>query len=415
MRGNAGGPGFIGENIMLRVGSIGILFIVVLSGTLRAEEIKGTIRKVDVQKKSLLLSLAGKDQEFAVPDTARIFDARGAEVKERLQSKILLGGAQAKVTTVVKDGKAEVQSIRLTNAYLPRPDEFYLDPKNAGADFQIQGEYEGEIPGQGKWAAQVAAKDDGQFSVTFLPGGLPGAGFNPKGKPAQAAAVTTLGKTMIVGTWSGQIAEGKLLGKTPSGVPFTLTRVDRKSPTLGAKPPAGAVILFDGSGAEHFLPKAALSDDRLLKVPATTKQRFKDFHLHVEFVIPYRGPSGGNSGVYLQNCYEIQVFDSFGGQRSPSGCGGIYVFRAPDVNASFPPLSWQTFDVDFTAAQFDAEEKMLKRPVVTVRHNGVLIHDNLTLPEKGNGGRPTSQGGPLFLQAHGSPVRYRNIWLVERK
>ena len=52
---------------------------------------------------------------------------------------------------------------------------------------------------------------------------------------------------------------------------------------------------------------------------------------------------------------------------------------------------------------------------MTVRHNGVLIHDNLTLPERGNGGRPTSQGGPLFLQSHGSPVRYRNIWLVERK
>ena len=154
--------------------------------------------------------------------------------------------------------------------------------------------------------------------------------------------------------------------------------------------------------------------DGLLQVPATGKRLFKDFQLHVEFLIPYRGPSGGNSGVYLQNCYEIQVFDSFGRERSPSGCGGIYVFRAPDVNAALPPLSWQTFDVDFTAARFDPAGQMVQKPVVTVRHNGVVIHDKVTLPEKGNGGRPTPQGGPVFFQAHGSPVRYRNIWVVEK-
>ena len=75
--------------------------------------------------------------------------------------------------------------------------------------------------------------------------------------------------------------------------------------------------------------------DGLLQVPATGKRLFKDFQLHVEFLIPYRGPSGGNSGVYLQNCYEIQVFDSFGRERSPSGCGGIYVFSAQTSTRPF--------------------------------------------------------------------------------
>jgi hypothetical protein len=398
---------------MPRPWSIGILSALILAGSLRAEELKGSIRKVDVEKETLTVSVAGKDRQLIVPDTARIYDARGAEVKERLRSRVLQGGASAKFTFVEKGGKAELDVIRLTNSYLPRPDEFYLDPKTAGPDFEVQGEYEGEIPGQGKLGAQVAAREDGQFSVEFLPGGLPGAGWDPKGKSTRVAAFTVEGNTTLTGAWSGRIADGKLSGKTDAGLPFTLTRVARMSPTLGARPPGGAVVLFDGSGTDRFL-KATMSEDKLLKVPATSKALFKDFHLHVEFLIPYRGPSGGNSGVYLQNCYEIQVFDSFGGQRSPSGCGGIYVFRRPDVNAALPPLSWQTFDVDFTAARFDPDGKMVKNPVVTVRHNGVVIHDNVTLPEKGNGGRPTPQGGPLFLQAHGSPVRYRNIWLVER-
>src|SRR5262249_22326336 len=136
---------------------------------------------------------------------------------------------------------------------------------------------------------------------------------------------------------------------------------------------------------------------------------------HVEFRVPYPCKSRGNSGVILQNCYEIQVLDSFGMGRSPSGAGGLYVFRAPDIDMAFPPWSWQTYDVNFTAARFDAEGNMVESPVVTVRHNGVLVHDKVTLPEKGNIGKPTAAGGPLHLQAHGSEVRYRNIWVLEKK
>ncbi len=379
-----------------------LVVVLVFASCLHAEQFKGSIRKWDAEKKSLTASIAGKDQELAVSDTVRVLDARGGVLKEGLRTRGLPLGSTTQFTTSIKDGKAEVHTIRLLTYYLPRPDSFYLDPEQAGPDFQIQGEYEGEIPGQGKLGAQVMTQDDGLFSVVFLPGGLPGAGADPKSKTVKAVAVTADGKTRITGSWSGEIAAGQLTGKTAGGVPFTLNRVIRKSPTLGAKPPGGppsaALVLFDGTSTEHFT-KARMSEGLLL-VPATSKQLFKDFQLHVEFLIPYRGPSGGNSGVYLQNCYEIQVFDSFGRDRSPSGCGGIYVFRRPDVNVSFPPLSWQTFDVDSTAARFDAEGKMIKNPVVTVRHNGVVIHENLTLPEKGNGGRPTPQGGPsLFAGA----------------
>ena len=138
--------------------------------------------------------------------------------------------------------------------------------------------------------------------MIFFPGGLPGAGSDAKTKIVKLAAATIDGKTLIQGSWTGQIEEGKMSGKSASGQPFALTRVCSGSPTLGVQPPVGAVLLFDGSGTDSFTAKAGsakMSADRLLKVPATSKRLFKDFHLHVEFQIPYRGPSGGNSGVYL--------------------------------------------------------------------------------------------------------------------
>jgi hypothetical protein len=97
--------------------------------------------------------------------------------------------------------------------------------------------------------------------------------------------------------------------------------------------------------------------------------------------------------------------------------------RAPDENMCYPPLSWQTFDVDYAAARFDAEGKVTKKPVVTIRHNGVVIHDKVELPEKppfyrGGGTEPlVPQGGPLHFQSHADDKHYvyRNIWIVEKK
>jgi hypothetical protein len=196
-----------------------------------------------------------------------------------------------------------------------------------------------------------------------------------------------------------------------------LKRVVRQSPTLGAKPPEGALVLFDGSSTDKF-QNGKMTEDKLLMAGARSKQSLKDFTLHLEFRVPYQCKLNGNSGVFLQDMYEIQIIDWFGREPAKGGNGAIYGFRSPDVNVSLPPLSWQTFDVEYTAAKFDADGKVTANPVVTMRHNGVVIHDKYELPPKATSGSKTlsPQGGPLYLQYYGgSPVHFRNIWVVEKK
>jgi hypothetical protein len=129
------------------------------------------------------------------------------------------------------------------------------------------------------------------------------------------------------------------------------------------------------------------------------------------------GASSANSGVYHQDRYEVQVLDSFGLKGENNECGGIYTISAPKVNMCFPPLQWQTYDVDFTAAKFDAQGQRTAPARITVRHNGVLIQDNVELPRTtaSSGFKTiTDTPGPFQLQEHGNPVYYRNIWVVEK-
>jgi hypothetical protein len=152
-----------------------------------------------------------------------------------------------------------------------------------------------------------------------------------------------------------------------------------------------------------------------------TKRKFKDFKLHLEFCTPFmpeaRGQGRGNSGVYLQNRYEIQVLDSYGLEPKDNECGGIYQVGAPLVNMCYPPGQWQTYDITFQAPRFDGSGNKQKDAVVTVVHNGVTIHDQQPIPHPTGGALDSnvSEPGGVYLQDHGNLVRFRNIWLVEQK
>ena len=295
-----------------------------------------------------------------------------------------------------------------------------IDPAKAGPDYAVQGEYVGETADKAKLGAEVIARGNGNFQVNFLPGGLRGDGGD-YAKHIDATGKTEGDKTTIAskdGKWTAVIAGSTLTGKTGEGTAFTLKHVVRTSKSLDAKPPEGATVLFDGNLTDVW-PNGKLVDGNLLGSDINSKPAFQDFKLHVEFrlsFMPFAGGQGrSNSGVYLQHRYEVQVLDSFGLKGENNECGGIYTLHKPLVNMCFPPLTWQTYDIDFTAAKFDGGKKVAKARA-TIYHNGVLIHDNVELDHPTGGVQSVSVNkGPFHLQGHGGQVQYRNIWVVEKK
>ncbi|MEN8161768.1 MAG: DUF1080 domain-containing protein, partial [Myxococcota bacterium] len=264
---------------------------------------------------------------------------------------------------------------------------------------------------------QVVARGDGRFEAALHAGGLPGAGAS--GDAPLRAVGHDGGETVaFTGDFEAELRDGTLLVQSAEGESYLMRRVIRQSSTLAAKPPEGAVVLF-GEGDLSAFAEAKLDPRGFLAAGARTREAFGSFTLHLEFRLPFMpeatGQWRGNSGVYLQNRYEIQVLDSFGLAGETNECGAIYEQRAPDVNMAFPPLSWQTYDVDFTAAEFDESGDRTAPAVVTVRHNGVVVHDRVELEGPTGQGDPESpEPGPLLFQDHWNPVVYRNIWLVPR-
>jgi hypothetical protein len=301
----------------------------------------------------------------------------------------------------------------------------YLTPEEAGPDYLVQGEYQGEVnteTGRGPWGVQVIALGDGKFTLVGYEGGLPGSGWERGKRREMADGRTRGGVTRFYGNqWEGELQDATLKIYTDGGsLRGTLKKVARQSPTLGAAPPAGAIVLFDGTSADQF-DHGRLTEDNLLAPECSSKRSFGDHKLHLEFRTPFKpfatGQERGNSGVYVQSRYELQVLDSFGLEGENNECGGIYSIAKPKVNMCFPPLAWQTYDIDFTAAQYEngAVNTKVKNARITVVHNGVTILDDLELPG-GTPGRLDEAPGPapLYLQGHGNPVAFRNIWVVEK-
>jgi hypothetical protein len=316
----------------------------------------------------------------------------------------------------------------VATAAAPTKNPASTDPAAADADFPFQGEYAGTLTKGGsaeKYGVQVVALGDGSFDAVGYPGGLPGDGWTPptklRGTGTRDGAVVSLEGLDIGGAKRrGRIEGSSLTVLDDAGTTIaTFPKVERTSPTLGQKPPEGAIVIFDGSGSVDeatTLIDPRLTEDGLLMEGVTAKDSFGDSHWHIEFRLPYqpkdRGQGRGNSGAYIAGAYEVQMLDSFGLEGKNNECGGVYSVAAPKVNMCLPPLTWQTYDIDFTAPRFEGDTKV-KDALMTVRHNGVVIQENVAVPKITPGG-PQKQEGPsgqLHLQNHGNPVRYRNIWV----
>lgn len=207
-----------------------------------------------------------------------------------------------------------------------------------------------------------------------------------------------------------------------------------------AAPPDGAIVLFDGRGTNHFLSMAGqaidwpVEDGALVSTRGgnrsnhvVSKLHFRDAELHVEFKLPAQGP--GNSGVYLHGNYELQIFNSCGKETlTMDDMGAIYGFSKPLANACREPGHWQVYDIRYRAPRRDERGKIVEEGSVTAHLNGVLVQDQTRFGEPRSPYHPFRYGttpylakiweqqqrtglGPVFLQDHDSPVRFRNIWL----
>jgi hypothetical protein len=282
-------------------------------------------------------------------------------------------------------------------------------------DFALQGEYLGTVHTAGSAAgtplgAQVIARGEGAFTIVFFPGGLPGAGAQGDRYPVQGTRSGS-GFTLSDSVYAGGISGDTLKGIAGPAAPFTLIKTSRISPTLGLKPPDGATVLFDGGAPVAWTNAVRDSEGNLapLQREARTIRKFAAFSLHLEFRMPFLpqaiGPARGNSGVrFMDDGFlyaEIQLLDSFGSDTGSEECGGIEGLYAPRVMAAFPPLAWQTMDIQVSTPEDTAGEGAL-----TVWQNGILIHSRRTIPALG-------RQVYVALQSLDSTGAFRNVWLVE--
>ncbi len=204
-------------------------------------------------------------------------------------------------------------------------------------------------------------------------------------------------------------------------------------PATPARPPADAIVLFDGKDLSAWQaasggPAAWKVENGYLEVvkgtgSIQTKQAFGDVQLHIEFMEPVpavgTGQERGNSGVFLMSTYEVQVLDSFRNETYADGqAGALYGQYPPLVNACREPGEWQAYDIVFEAPRFDTQGQVTKRARATVLQNGVVVQHatEFTGPTAWKQRQPYAAHPaklPLALQDHGQPVRFRNVWVRE--
>jgi hypothetical protein len=282
----------------------------------------------------------------------------------------------------------------------------------------------GDWQGTPGYVAQVMPDGAGQYHANIFR-----AFDEAKAKPLAVLQGTRA--ALSGGGWTGAIADGHF--QAANGAEhFDLQHVVRLSPTLGAKAPAGAAVLFDGRNLDAWANKKGkewlvedgpapwkIVDGVLEVVPGTgggiiSKQKFGDCHVHVEFRT-LGAPS--NSGVFLQTRYEANINETYGKLDGTPNAGFDNCTAKgsePRIRATRPPLEWQTFDIEFTAPRFDASGKKTASATATVLFNGVKIYDRQVLdqPHGAAGRLGEAATGPLMLQEHGMPVQFRNIWVA---
>ena len=296
------------------------------------------------------------------------------------------------------------------------------------AEHPFMGEYRGS-------GVMVLAGSPARVEAKVWPvkGGYRAAILEKSGERIELEGKVEEGKLALAGAaaetqWRAAVADGKLSAESTAGAKLDLEAYERVPPTLGAKPAPGAIVLLafeEGkpppleewtNSAWRPMPDGSL---QVGKGDTATRREFGDCRLHLEFMTPLMpegvGQGRGNSGVYFQDRYEVQVLDSFGLEAKDNECGGIYQVAAPKENASLPPERWQTYDIEFRAPRFDAAGAKIADARATVVHNGISIHEGQEIPKPTGGTRGGGEvpKGALRLQDHGNPVRYRNIWIVQ--
>ncbi|MCC9604816.1 DUF1080 domain-containing protein [Blastopirellula sp. JC732] len=299
----------------------------------------------------------------------------------------------------------------------------YVDPDNVSdIDFHYQGEFYGplQLPNGclEMTGLQVVALGKGKFSALQYQGGLPGNGWD-NGAKLELTGELKDGVILLQ-------HDAYVIAVDPNHAVVTngagqnlgnLRKVRRKSLTLGHRPPHDSLVLFDGTSTEYF-KDGKLTPEGLLKAGAITTFPVEDFQLHLEFRTPFMpektSQARGNSGVYIQERYEVQILDSFGKTPEFNDAASLYRTKPPELNMCFPPLQWQTYDIYFTAARFDAEGKKVADARLTVYQNGVAVQRDVHIPNKtGAGKQEGPEPGPIKLQDHNDPVVFRNIWIIQ--